>query len=193
MRFLKSILRKRLFAQDDESRSMWSNIKCGFLAIRALATETTVTEVTKPLLLRRANKNFWISWSKLANKSGRPLGKTFTFGAMGHFSTWYKTLLWYFHSLVGSLIQIFFCSSGAIDGSLLSNLESFLNWPFLVRLSFLTFWVRNSWNSNFEIEDTQTWFILQILRWYYRRKFHVLNFMKNCSNPKIFFEFQKRK
>ena len=65
---------------------MWSNIKCGFLAIRALATDTAITEVIKPPLLQRANKNFWTIWSKLPNKSGRPLGKTFRFGAMGRFS-----------------------------------------------------------------------------------------------------------
>ena len=86
MRFLEPILRKRFFSQDDESRSMWSNIKCGFLAIRALATDTAMTEVIKPPLLQRANKNFWTIWSKLPNKSGRPLGKILRFGAMEHFS-----------------------------------------------------------------------------------------------------------
>ena len=86
MRFLKLILRKRLFTQDDESRSMWSDTKCVFLAIRALATDIAMTEVIKPSLLRRTNKNFWTIWSKLPNKSGRPLCKTFRFGAMGRFS-----------------------------------------------------------------------------------------------------------
>ena len=57
-----------------------------FQAIRALATNTAITEVIKPPLLRRANKNFWTTWSKLPNKRGRPLGKTFRFGAMGRFS-----------------------------------------------------------------------------------------------------------
>ena len=86
MHFLKPILRKKLFAQDDESRSMWSNIKCGFLAIRALATDTAITEVIKPPLLRRTNKNSWTIWSKLPNKTRRPIGKTFRFGAMWRFS-----------------------------------------------------------------------------------------------------------
>ena len=86
MQFLKPILWKRLFAQDDEPRSMWSNIKCGFLAIRALAMDTAITKVIKPPLLQRANKNFWTVWSKLPNKSGHPLGKTFRFGKKGHFS-----------------------------------------------------------------------------------------------------------
>ena len=65
---------------------MWSNIKCGFLAIRALATDTALTEVIKPPILRRANKNLWTIWSKLPNKSGRPFGKIFRFGAVGRFS-----------------------------------------------------------------------------------------------------------
>ena len=86
MRFLKPILPKRLFPQDDESRSMWSNIRCGFLAIRALATDTAVTEVIKPPLLRRANKNFCITWSEIPNKSGRPLCKTFRLSVIGRFS-----------------------------------------------------------------------------------------------------------
>ena len=71
MRFLKPILRKRLFAQDDESRSMWSYSKCGF---------------SKLPLLRRANRNFWTIWSKLSNKRRCFLGKTFRFDAMGRFS-----------------------------------------------------------------------------------------------------------
>ena len=75
-----------------------------------------ITEVIKPPLLRRANKIFWTIWSKLPQKSGRPLGKTFRFGTMGRFfswlslallCTWHKTLLRYFHWLVGSLIQFF--------------------------------------------------------------------------------------
>ena len=166
MRFLKPILRKRLFAQDDESRSMRSNIKCEFLAIRALATDITITEVIKPPLIRRANKNFWTIWSKLPKKSRHPLSvkhldlvqwEVFLFWlSLALLCTWHKTLLRYFHWLVGSLIQIFFCSSEAIDGSILSNCEPSLIWPFLVRLSFLTFWVRKSWNSNFEIEGTHT-------------------------------------
>ena len=86
MRFLKPILPKRLFSQDDESRSMWSNIRCGFLAIRALATDTAVTEVIKPPLLRRANKNFCITWSEIPYKSGRPRGKTFRLSVIGRFS-----------------------------------------------------------------------------------------------------------
>ena len=65
---------------------MWSNIKCRFLAIRALATDTAITEVVKSPLLQRVNKNFWTIWSKLSNKRRCPLDKTFRFGAMGHFS-----------------------------------------------------------------------------------------------------------
>ena len=84
--FLKLILWKRFFTQVDESMSMWSNIKCRSLAIRALATDTAITEAVKPPLLQRVNKNFWTIWSKLPNKSRCPLGKTFRFGAMGHFS-----------------------------------------------------------------------------------------------------------
>ena len=52
MHLLQPILQKRLFAQGDASRSMWSNIKCRFLAIRAFATYAAITEVIKPLLLR---------------------------------------------------------------------------------------------------------------------------------------------
>ena len=108
--------------------------------------------------------------------------------------TRHKILLWYILSLTGQLFDPnFLCSSEAIDGSILSNCEPFLTWPFPVRLSFLTFWVRHSWNSNFEIEGTQTWFILQILQWCYGRKFHVLDFMKNYSNLNIFSKYQKKK
>ena len=182
--------------------SMWSNIKCRSLAIRALATDTAITEAVKPPLLQRVNKNFWTIWSKFPNKSRCPLGKTFRFGAMGHFSVLAfsssalnmarNTLM--VLSLTGQPFDPnFLCSSGAIDGSILSNCEPFLTWPFPVRLSFLTFWVRHGWNNNFEIEGTQTWFILQILRWCYGRKFHVLDFMKNYSNLKIFSEYQKKK
>ena len=196
MRFLKLILRKRLFTQDDESRSMWSDTKCVFLAIRALATDIAMTEVIKPSLLRRTNKNFWTIWSKLPNKSGRPLGKTFRFGAMGRFSflAFSSSALYMAQnpltvlSLTGRLFDSIFFAAAV--GPLMAAYFLIVN---LSWLSFLTFWVRNSWNSNFEIEGTQTWFILQILRWYYGRKFHVLNFMKNYSNPKIFFEFQKNK
>ena len=66
--FFKPILQKKLSAWDDESRSMWSNIKCRFLAIRALATDTVITEAIKPPLLWRSHKNFRIIWSKLPNK-----------------------------------------------------------------------------------------------------------------------------
>ena len=59
LRFLKLILQKRFFVQDHESSLTWCNIRCGFLAIRALATDTAITEVIKPLLLWRANKNSW--------------------------------------------------------------------------------------------------------------------------------------
>ena len=181
MRFLKPILRKRLFAQDDESRSMWSNSKCGFIKLP---------------LLRRANRNFWTIWSKLSNKRGCFLGKTFRFGAMGRFSflAFSSSALYMAQnpltvlSLTGRLFDSIFFAAAV--GPLMAAYFLIVN---LSWLSFLTFWVRNSWNSNFEIEGTQTWFILQILRWYYGRIFHVLNFMKNYSNPKIFFEFQKKK
>ena len=167
-----------------------------FQAIRALATNTAITEVIKPPLLRRANKNFWTTWSKLPNKRGRPLGKTFRFGAMGRFSflAFSSSALYMAQnpltvlSLTGRLFDSIFFAAAV--GPLMAAYFLIVN---LSWLSFLTFWVRNSWNSNFEIEGTQTWFILQILRWYYGRIFHVLNFMKNYSNPKIFFEFQKKK
>ena len=67
-------IQKRLFAQDDKSRSMWSNIKCAFLVIRALTTHTAITEVIKPPLLWRAKKNFSTIWSKLPNKGRCPPG-----------------------------------------------------------------------------------------------------------------------
>ena len=69
MRFLKLILQKRFFVQDHESSSTWCNIRCGFLAIRALATDTAITEVIKPLLLWRANKNSWTIWSNSPTKT----------------------------------------------------------------------------------------------------------------------------
>ena len=75
---------EKAFAQDDESRSVWvqSNIKCEFLAIRALAKDTAINEVIKLPLFWRAHKKFWTISSKLPNKSGRPLSKTFRFGAI---------------------------------------------------------------------------------------------------------------
>ena len=88
MRFLKPIWWKRLFAQDDEFRSvwLWSNIKCGFVATRALTMDAAITQVIKPPLFWRANKNFWTIWSKLPNESGRLFSKIFTFGIMRCFS-----------------------------------------------------------------------------------------------------------
>ena len=165
-----------------------------FQAIRALATNTAITEVIKPPLLRRANKNFWTTWSKLPNKRGRPLGKTFRFGAMGRFSflAFSSSALYMAQnpltvlSLTGRLFDSIFFAAAV--GPLMAAYFPIVN---LSWLSFLTFWVRNSWNSNFEIEGTQTWFILQILRWHYGRKFHVINL--TYSNRKIFFKFQKKK
>ena len=168
---------------------MWvqSNIKCEFLAMRALATNTAINEVIKLPLFWRANKNFCTISSKLPNKSARPLNKTiivvqFSFSFLAFSSSalyMAQTFLRYFQWLLGSYIQMFWQQQWAIDGNILSNRELFLTWPFSARLSFVTFLVRNRWNSNFEIEGTYAWFILQILPWYYGRKFNVLNFMKN--------------
>ena len=138
MRFFKPILQKRLFAQDDESRSMWCNIKCGFLAIRALATNTAATEVMKPPLLRRANKNVWTIWSKFPNKSGRPLGKVSRFGAMRRFSfqAFSSSALYMAQnlltvlSLTGRLFDpIFFAA--AVAGSLMAAYFPIVNFSWL--------------------------------------------------------------
>ena len=128
MRFLKPILRKKLFAQDDETMSMWSNIKCEFLAIRTLATDTAITKVMKPPLLRRANKTFGPfdlnSPTKADAFSVKHLGlaqwDVFLFWfCLALFCTWHKTLLWYFIDWSALWSKFFRSSSRAINGSIL--------------------------------------------------------------------------
>ena len=77
--FLKPILRNKLCAQCEESRSMWLKLYWGFCAIKAFVTDMATAEDTSPAVLWRGSKNLGTIWSRLPKSNGRPRGNTLKF------------------------------------------------------------------------------------------------------------------
>ena len=182
---------------------MWSNIKCGFLAIRALATDTVLLlKLSNHLYFGDPIKTFGSFDLNFPTKSRRSVGKAFRFGAMGRafFRDFSSSAL---HMAQNPLTVISLTARAfgpiffaAASGSLMAAYFSIVNlsWVdhfwYVFRFSHFVLKTAETATSKSKAPDLIHLANLAMVLW---KKFHALNFMKNNSNPKIFFEFQKKK